>query len=204
MKSYITDIIPKISSYSKKLDDLSLLKNQNWVLINQIQKSKTVYIFRDNSQLLIIENGIVSNAGWEYINSNSLIIERNSKPMLFKHGFLDPNVLLLSIDGSDNEYIYFINESRANRNLNSVNDVNNYLRRTYLTNKPSSTNNPSKPYLKTFYCLNPKSQKEYGPYSAPEIVKKLKNGRLQSSYLVRESSIEGYQHAPRIMDLLEK
>tara|TARA_R110002126_G_C10307631_1_gene487714 strand:- start:570 stop:788 length:219 start_codon:yes stop_codon:yes gene_type:complete len=59
LKTYISNIIPKIQGFSKKLDDLTLLKNQNWVLINEKENTKNVFIFRDNNQVLIAKNGKV-------------------------------------------------------------------------------------------------------------------------------------------------
>ena len=54
MLYYLIDIIPKIEAFSKKLDDNSLLTNQHWVSVNEIENIKTVFIFRPDAQLLII------------------------------------------------------------------------------------------------------------------------------------------------------
>jgi hypothetical protein len=59
MKTYFADIIPKIQRFSEKLDNLALLTNQHWVLIEGIEQNKTVYIFRNNNELLISINGKV-------------------------------------------------------------------------------------------------------------------------------------------------
>ncbi|WP_028375600.1 hypothetical protein [Leeuwenhoekiella sp. MAR_2009_132] len=100
MKTYISEIIPKIKRYSKKLDDLTLLTNQHWVVIDEIKNSKNVYIFRSNGGLLISQNGRVELANWEYLGNNSLLIHRKSEIYLFKHGFFDENLLALQVDGS--------------------------------------------------------------------------------------------------------
>lgn len=77
MKTYIADIIPKIQRFSEKLDNISLLTNQHWVAIDNIQNSKTVYIFRVNNDLLISTNGKVEKAKWEYLGNRSLLIDKN-------------------------------------------------------------------------------------------------------------------------------
>jgi len=59
MRTYLADIIPKIQRFSKRLDDLTKLTNQHWVSLSDINQSKQVYIFRENNQLLISDNGIV-------------------------------------------------------------------------------------------------------------------------------------------------
>src|SRR5690554_7964206 len=110
MKTYFANIIPKIKRYSEKLDNLTLLTNQHWVVIDELQNSKFVYIFRNNQELLISQNGIVEKAKWEYLGNNSLLIERNSGSFLFRHGFFDSNVLALKIDGRD-EYAFLVYEN---------------------------------------------------------------------------------------------
>lgn len=77
MKTYFSDVIPRVQKFSQKLDNLTLLMKQHWVFIEDIERTKTVYIFRQNNELLISQNGIVERARWEYLGHNSLIIDRN-------------------------------------------------------------------------------------------------------------------------------
>jgi hypothetical protein len=65
MKTFFADIFPKIQRFSDKLDNLTMLKNQHWVSIDDILSTKTVYIFRTNNELLISKNGKVEKAKWE-------------------------------------------------------------------------------------------------------------------------------------------
>lgn len=131
MKTYISDLIPKIQRYSRKLDEITLLTNQHWVVINEIEKSKNVYIFRSNNDLLLSQNGKVEKAKWEYLGNNSLLIDKQNESYLFKHGFFDENVLALKIDGK-NEYAFLINESKYDGELNSMERVIDFLAKTYL------------------------------------------------------------------------
>jgi hypothetical protein len=60
MKTFLLDIIPRIQRYSQKLDNLTVLTNKHWVVIDEELKRKVVFIFREkDSQLLISENGKV-------------------------------------------------------------------------------------------------------------------------------------------------
>ena len=131
MQTFIADIIPKIQQFSQKLDDLTLLTNQHWVVIDNINSNKTVYIFRSNSELLISSNGDVEKGKWEYLGNNSLLIDKNTKSYLFKHGFFDANVLALKIDGKD-EYAFLINENRYEGELSSLDKVIDFLNRKYI------------------------------------------------------------------------
>ena len=75
MNSYFSDIIPRIIRLSKKINDLTKLKYQKWVLINEIERTKIVFIFRDNNQLIVSKNGKVKIGSWEYLDENNLLID---------------------------------------------------------------------------------------------------------------------------------
>jgi hypothetical protein len=154
MKTYLADIIPKIKRYSEKLDNLTLLTNQHWVVIDELNNSKFVYIFRSNFELLISQNGKVEKGKWEYLGNNSLLIERKDDSYLFRHGFFDANILALKVDGRE-EYAFLVNENKYGGDLNSIEKVLYFLESTYLkmmphiqlqpqasiTNKPDNSHN---------------------------------------------------------------
>lgn len=131
MKTYFADIIPKIKRFSEKLDNITLLTNQHWVVIDELQNSKYVYIFRDNSQLLISQNGKIEKCKWEYLGNNSLLIERKNDSFLFRHGFFDSNILALKVDGSE-EYVFLVNENKYGGDLNQIDKVLYFLEKKYL------------------------------------------------------------------------
>lgn len=135
MKTFIADIIPKIRRYSQKLDNITLLTNQHWVVIDELRNSKFVYIFRSNSELLISQNGKVEKGKWEYLGNNSLLIERKGESYLFRHGFFDSNVLALKVDGLD-EYAFLVNENNHGGELNSIDKVLVFLEKRYLNMIP--------------------------------------------------------------------
>jgi hypothetical protein len=131
MKPFISDLIPKIQRFSQKLDNLTLLTNQHWVAIDDIDNKKVVYIFRSNNELLISQNGIVERAKWEYLGNNSLLIEKKSESYLFRHGFFDENILALKVDGKE-EYVFLINENNFEGELNSLNKITAFLTQKYI------------------------------------------------------------------------
>ncbi|MCD8418818.1 hypothetical protein J2Q11_13895 [Tenacibaculum finnmarkense genomovar finnmarkense] len=131
MKTYFTDIIPKLQRFSQKLDNLTLLTNQHWVVVDEINTSKNVYIFRSDNSLLISQNGKVERANWEYLGNNSILIDKNNELFLFKHGFFDENILALKIDGKD-EYAFLVNENKYNGELNSIEKVFDFLNKKYI------------------------------------------------------------------------
>ncbi len=131
MKTFITDIFPKIQKFSQKLDDLTLLTNQHWVSIDLIITNKTVYIFRTNNELLISTNGKVEKAKWEYLGNKSILIDKSNESYLFKHGFFDENIFALKVDSSE-EYAVFVNENKYDGELNSIEKVLDFLKKKYL------------------------------------------------------------------------
>lgn len=137
MRIYLSDILPKLKSFSKKLDNLTILTNQQWVLIESINEAKYVYIFRTNNELLISKDGKVEKAKWEYLGNNSLLIDRKEESLIFKVGFVDENILALKIDSKD-EYSIFINESKFHKELNSIDQIAEFLYTKYLKNHNES------------------------------------------------------------------
>ena len=131
MKAYIKNIIPRIKKYSQKLDDMALLTNKHWVVIDEIENSKLVYVFRSNNELLISKNGRVEKGNWEHIGNNSLLIGQPSGDYLFRQGFFDENVLALKVDGLD-EYSLLINQNNYEEDINSVEKVISFLNEKYL------------------------------------------------------------------------
>jgi len=140
MKTYIADIIPKIQRFSQKLDNLSMLTNQHWVVLDELSQSKTVYIFRTNGELLIAINGKVDKAKWEYLGQNSVLIDLKEQSYLFRHGFFDENILALKVDSKE-EYAILINESKYQGELNSISTVINFLNKNYFLNPSIKVNN---------------------------------------------------------------
>lgn len=122
MTTFFSDLIPKLQRFSQKLDNLTLLTNQHWVVIDDISNNKNVYIFRANNDLLISQNGKVEKAKWEYLGNNSLLIDKKDESYLFKHGFFDENILALKVDSKD-EYAFLINENKYDGELNSLEKV---------------------------------------------------------------------------------
>ncbi|MFA4868080.1 MAG: hypothetical protein WC623_07775 [Pedobacter sp.] len=131
MKTYISDIIPRLSKFSKELANVTLLAEKHWVAINPALAQKHMYIFRRNNELLISTDGHVEKGKWELIGNNSLLLDIGSSSILFRHGFLDESILALKIDGRD-EYAFFVAESKFNSGLNSIEAVNDFLRKKYV------------------------------------------------------------------------
>lgn len=130
MKTYISDIIPRISKFSKQLDDLTTLTDQHWVAFDQLNSIKRVFIFRRNLELLISSNGEITKGKWEFIEPQSILLEFEGSAFLFKLGFFDENILALKIDGTA-EYAFFVNQSKYEKEMTNIGVINTFLSSKY-------------------------------------------------------------------------
>ncbi|AXG75035.1 hypothetical protein DVK85_12675 [Flavobacterium arcticum] len=127
MKFYFLNIINKLEKFSNEIDVIALLRNNNWVYINdETSVEKIVYIFRKNEELLISVNGKVDKSSWEYLGNGNLLIETNKESHLFKSGFLNKEVLVLKIDGSE-KYACFVSENHFEITIKNILDLKEYL-----------------------------------------------------------------------------
>lgn len=131
MQTYLSDIIPSISRYSKQLNDETLLTSRHWVVVEELENRKSIYIFRKNRDLLISTNGSVEKGTWDYLGNDKLLIEKDGKAFLFRHGFFEDDFLALKIEGGD-EYAFLVNEKKYDENLNSVLSIHTFLTKKYL------------------------------------------------------------------------
>ena len=135
MKTYILDIIPRIQKFSQKLDNLTILLNKHWVILDEESSRKSVLIFREkDNQLLISNDGIIEKGNWEYLGNNSLLIDRNDGSYLFKHGFIDDYILALKVDGKE-EYALLVNEQWFGKQLKNLAETLSFLNKEYLVDK---------------------------------------------------------------------
>jgi len=131
MQTYFSNIIPRLSQYSKQLNDETLLTSRHWVVIDEIANRKNIYIFRKNRDLLISTNGLVEKGKWDYLDNDKILIEQNGKAFLFRHGFFEDDFLALKIEGGE-EYAFLVNEKKYDENLNSVLSGHSFLTKKYI------------------------------------------------------------------------
>lgn len=131
MKTYFTDVIPKIQRFSKSLNETALLKNKHWIFIDNYSQTKTVYIFRNEGILLIAVNGRIEHGKWELLGNESIMIAKEGQFFLFKLGFFEKDFLALKLD-SKNEYALFVDENKFDEEIDSSGKVFDLLKSRYL------------------------------------------------------------------------
>lgn len=134
MKYYLLENLNLIQSFSKRIDEKILLKNNQWKMINDNNFEKIVFIFNPNGKLYISTDGEVNkNLTWEHLSNGDIIIDFQDKSNLFKSGFLDNAILALRKDNT-NSYMLLVNETHYGETINSYNDIVNYIKNKYLIN----------------------------------------------------------------------
>jgi len=133
METNLSVLIPRVNKLSQKFDNISLILSHHWVLIDEINSKKKLYIFRKNKELLISKDGKVDTASWRYLGKNTLLIEQEKVKKLYKHGFFDQNLIAIKTDVEGN-YSFFVNEEKFDLGLNSENKIAKYLNKKYLNN----------------------------------------------------------------------
>ena len=133
METNLSLLIPRLRKLSQKFDNTSLILSHHWVLVDEINSKKKLYIFRKNKELLISEDGQVDIASWRYLGKNTLLVENNTEKNLYKHGFFDQNLIAIKIRDDEN-YSFFVDEEKIDHGLNSENKIAKYLYDKYLNN----------------------------------------------------------------------
>ena len=125
MTHYLESILPKILSYSQKLDKLALLLNEPWVVTGD-DSVKMKLIFKSDGEVIVSDNGNVQFGKWELLNrASSILIRYEKSAKLYNHAFFDEGILALKLDGSTDFFVL--------ANQNKIQDLNvaNYLNLRY-------------------------------------------------------------------------
>ena len=122
MKELIRYYVNTLTISTFSLRKKSILVDKPWVFKDDKGDLQKVIFKRDN-RLIISKNGNVSEGTWEYfIEANSLFIAFDKDKILLNEQFVDPNILILKKDGSNNDYIVLVNE-----NVISIGEIPRYL-----------------------------------------------------------------------------
>lgn len=101
----------KAMKFAEKKISTSYLTNCTWQLMNE-REENILYIFRNNNELLISNNGIIERAIFEYIvDNNSILITQNAITELYFIVLVKDDFLFLN-KTSTNKLLYFANQTK--------------------------------------------------------------------------------------------
>jgi hypothetical protein len=122
MISIIKEYLKKITVHSESLSRTEKYINKPWVHVDS-DGNYHKYIFNPDGDLFMSFNGKVEIGKWKYLTEANLIfIDRLTDKILLKQSFFDESVMILKIDGT-NEDLFIL----ANENIIPDLDVAKYL-----------------------------------------------------------------------------
>ncbi|WP_027126591.1 hypothetical protein [Gelidibacter mesophilus] len=195
MRNFLYNIVPKLEPFDYLLHHDKQFINQEWVLINGIEDTHAMYVFKPNNELVISENDKVTTTRWSFINSNFISITTADGIVLIKAFYKDNDMLVLNQKSSE-EYSFFINSTEYLDVINSKEDVQKFLKQKYLKKASKIISEHEFFYIQR--------SKEYGPYTMKELFNKVKDRAVNAYCLVRDVNESDYTSKLRIKDLLQE
>lgn len=135
MYEFLRNIIPRIQSFSKRLDQIEVFVDRSWILVDENNNKHEYNFLRENNQLIMSLNGQVKLGSWQLLPTGKLLIERGENALLLDNAFIDEAVLVLK-RGNSNELPFIL----FNDKLIPDGDIVNYLIRVEKSNRiPENT-----------------------------------------------------------------
>ncbi|MFN5910342.1 MAG: hypothetical protein ACK45H_03310 [Bacteroidota bacterium] len=141
MIEYIKNIIPRIKSYSERVDKEELLLDKTWVWVDFNKGYSTFHFLRDK-RLLISNLGDVQEGSWEFIGKDLLHLKGEGFNVLLNHGIIFKGVLIIQKKGVLDSYEILYDEAVV-----PDGDIIKYIDNKLL--KISQPIQPSKPEIPT-------------------------------------------------------
>ncbi|APY07381.1 hypothetical protein BWZ20_03280 [Winogradskyella sp. J14-2] len=195
MNTYLHNTIPNLIPFDYALHHDSHFINQQWVLVNGISKKKAIYTFRDDNILEIRRKDATVKTSWTISIQNIFTIETEDGIINVKAYFKDDDILVLNHQDKD-EFAMYINTSNYSEELNSIEDIQEYLRIKY-KKKVNKIIHKHK-----FYYIS--KSKEFGPCTVKELKVKVDNEDISAYCFVRDVNEESYAKRLRVIDLLQE
>ncbi|MBP9923485.1 MAG: hypothetical protein KBF92_06620 [Bacteroidia bacterium] len=110
MKNYLSNILLRLNQFSIDLDKKESFVEITWVTIDEKQNLQK-FIFKRNGELILSINGEVTVGKWEYLSTaKCLLIDRIKDKILLNQIFIDTRVMVLKIDGANEDNLLLANE----------------------------------------------------------------------------------------------
>ena len=177
MNNYLHNTIPNLKPFNFERHHDSHFINQQWVLVNGISKKKSVYTFKEDNILEISRKDDVIKTSWNINIQNIFSIETEDGMITVKAYFKDDDILVLN-NLDKEEFALYINTTKYDDELNSVEDINTFLKEKY--------------------------KKKVGPFKVEELSEKVKNEEISVYCFVRDVNEYDYSNRLRIFDLIQE
>jgi len=195
MRSQILSLLPSLKSFDYESHYEKQFLNQNWVLVNGISEKKSVYTFIDENTLVITENNSKSETSWCIDFKNTFSIQTEDGLNVFKAYFKGEDMLVLDRE-KHNDYAVFLNQSNYENEINTMDDVGEFLKQKYKEKASSIISGHQ------FYYIE--ESEEYGPFTAEELSQKVNNEDISDQCFIRDINEASYDRRLRVADLIKE
>ncbi|NRD21220.1 hypothetical protein HNV08_14270 [Winogradskyella eckloniae] len=195
MSNYLHNTIPNLKPFSYEHHHDTHFINQPWVLVNGISKKKSVYTFKNDNILEISRKDNIIKTSWTLNILNNFTIETEDGLITVEAYFKDDDILVLNNQEKE-EFALYINTSKYDEELNSIEDVQTFLKEKYKKKVSSII------YEHKFYYIE--QSKEFGPFKVEELAEKVKSGEISAYCFVKDINEYDYSKRMRIEDLIKE
>ena len=195
MNDYLHNTIPNLKPFNFELHHDSLFINQQWVLVNGISKKKSIYTFKPDNILEISRKNTTIKTSWNINIQNIFSIETEDGMITVKAYFKDDDILVLNHQDKE-EFALYINTTNYDDELNSVEDIQSFLKEKYKKKVSSLI------YEHEFYYIE--KSEEFGPFKVETLSEKVKNEEISAYCFVRDINENDYSKRLRIFDLIQE
>lgn len=195
MKEYLHNAIPNLKPFDYERHHNALFINQPWVLVNGIEEKKSIYVFKSDNILEITRKKSVIETSWTLSINNVFTIETEDGLISVKAYFKDDDILVLNHQDKK-EFALFINTTNYDEDLNSVEDVQLFLKEKYKQKVSNLI------YDHEFYYIE--KSEEFGPFTVEELSDKVKREEISMYCFVRDINEDDYSKRLRIYDLIKE
>ncbi len=110
MEEYVKFIIPRIRSWSHKIEEVKLWQECRWMEIQGTEAwdKSFVHIFMPDGEYLVFDNGIMTKRSWRYVGG-ALVLDEGRNSILYDIDFMNDIFLVLRQHGT-NRYFVLGNE----------------------------------------------------------------------------------------------
>jgi hypothetical protein len=163
--------------------------------VNGISKKKSIYTFKSDNILEISRKNTTIKTSWSLSINNIFSIETEDGLITVKAYFKDDDVLVLNHQDKES-FAMFINTSNYEDELNSIEDVQVFLKEKYKQKVSNLI------YEHQFYYIE--KSKEFGPFKVEQLAEKVKKDQISAYCFVRDINEDDYSKRLRIYDLIQE
>jgi hypothetical protein len=111
MVEYLSNLLPRLRSYSSQLDRVEVFVEKPWIFIDHNQQQHE-YLFMRDQRLIMSLSGKVTIGRWELLPNNKLLIDRVTDQVMLQNMFIDDALMILQKSGSEDVPFTLLNERR--------------------------------------------------------------------------------------------